>query len=73
MYYTETKSDNSEEKYEIATPPIGAIITDISKDAEQVVIDGNTLYEYNDTFYKKVETDSGDTAYEVVYSKNDNE
>ncbi len=69
-YYIESSSSKSEEKYEITQPPVGAIITDISNDAEQIIMDGNILYEYNDVFYKKVSTDSGNTTYKVVYSKN---
>lgn len=72
VYYNEVISSNSDEKYEITQPPVGAVITDISNEAEQVVMDGNVLYEYNDTFYKQIKTDNGKTAYEVVFSKNNN-
>jgi len=73
VYYVESYDSNNTEKYEITEPPIGAIISDISQDAEQIIMDGNVLYEYNDVFYKRIDNENGKTTYKVIYSKNKND
>lgn len=75
VYYLETTttSTESEGKYEVTQPPVGVILNEISDDAEEVYIEGNVFYEYNDVLYKK-ETDSNKkTTYEVVYCKPNND
>ncbi|PCI34820.1 MAG: hypothetical protein COB60_05685 [Flavobacteriaceae bacterium] len=73
IYYVESNDVNSNEQYEITQPPIGAVITDISEDADQIIMDGNVLYEYNDVFYKRIDNENGSPTYKVVYSKNNND
>ena len=72
VYYVETSitTTNVEEgKYEVTQPPVGVVVSEISKDAEEVFIDGKIFYDYNDVLYKKVMDNQGNTTYEVVYSK----
>lgn len=75
VYYTETTttSTTNEGKYEVTQPPVGVILNDIDKDAVEVVIDGNLLYEYNSVLYKMKTDLEGNTTYEVVYSKSSND
>ena len=68
IYYIEnSESDNEDEKYEVVTPDIGTVVSEIHEDSEEVVIDGKTYYEYNDILYKKI-TDDNKVTYEVVYN-----
>jgi hypothetical protein len=72
IYYTETtttSSMESEGKYEVTQPPVGVVLSEIPDDAEKVNIDGKVLYEHNKILYKKSDTFEGETTYEVVYSK----
>ncbi|WP_412986657.1 DUF6515 family protein [Pontimicrobium sp. IMCC45349] len=77
VYYTETvvvnkeEDYNSEEKYQVTSPPVGVEVSELPEDVEEISIDGKVLYEYNDVFYKKVESSSGEITYKVVYSKTD--
>lgn len=73
IYYVASNDSNSIENFEITEPPVGAVISDISQDAEQIIMDGNILYEYNDVFYKPINNENGKTTYKVVYSKNKND
>jgi len=48
--------DNHEKKreYEVAEPPVGADVPFLPSGAREVVIDGNTYYEYKGTYYQEV-------------------
>ena len=74
VYYIEssTTSSDTDGKYEVTQPPVGVVLNDIPDDSKEVIIDGKTLYEYNDILYKKHKTQEGNITYEVVYSKSDN-
>jgi hypothetical protein len=72
VYYTETittSSIESEGKYEVTQPPVGVVLSEISSDSEEVIIDGKVFYDYNGVLYKKGTNIEGKTTYEVVYSK----
>ena len=73
VYYTETitTSTDNEGKYEVTQPPVGVILNDIDKGAEEVVIDGKLLYEFNNVLYKKKADVDGNISYEVVYNKSE--
>lgn len=72
VYYIHIEGGSNEEKYEVVEPPVGAIVTDLSDEAEKVVIDGKVLYDYNGVLYKEIVAD-GEVAYKVVYSKSSEE
>ncbi len=75
IYYVESSTSSSEVEgnYEVTRPPVGVVVETIHEDSKEVNIDGKTLYEYNDTFYKKLVDLEGNTSYEVVYSKSESE
>jgi hypothetical protein len=62
VYYRDI--GNSE--YEVIDPTIGTIVPELPDDnVEEVMIDGQTFYEYNNILYKSVVTKNG-VQYEVV-------
>ena len=74
IYYTEIqRATTEEERYEVIQPPVDTIVSEISADAEEVMIDGNVFYEYNDVMYKKVTLDQERKGYKVVYVKENEE
>ena len=69
IYYIETNdTEEDDQKYEVVTPTIGTVVSEIHEDSEEVVIDGKTYYEYNDILYKKIIDDEENVSYEVVYN-----
>jgi hypothetical protein len=68
IYYIATPNsvDNIEPAYEVVTPPVGTIVSDIHEDSQEVLLDGNIFYEYNDVLYKRIVNDT----YEVIYNNN---
>ena len=56
VFYSEVDGE-----YEIAEPPVGAIISELPEDAEEIDFEGLTAYELNEAVYKAVED-----GYEVI-------
>ncbi|GLR17568.1 DUF6515 family protein [Portibacter lacus] len=52
-------------EYEVIDPEVGTIVSELPEDAEKVIIDGGTFYEYADILYERIQVD-GRRAYEVV-------
>jgi len=71
VYYSESTVSSTEDngKYEVTKAPVGVVLNEISKDSEEIIIDGKVFYEYNDVLYKKVINSEGIASYKVVYSK----
>lgn len=74
IYYTAApvSVENPEPEYEVVTPPVGTIVTEIHEDCEEVLLDGTILYKYNDVLYKRIINETSGEAYEVVYNNNSN-
>ena len=49
------------EEYEVATPPVGAILKELPEDAEEIDFNGVSMYELNQAVYKEVEN-----GYEII-------
>jgi hypothetical protein len=66
-YYSEGTYyvQKSTTEYEVISPPIGAIVESIPNDCEEFVLDGQTYYKVDDTYYKVTYID-GVLMYEVV-------
>jgi Family of unknown function (DUF6515) len=61
VYYRQTGDE-----YEAVEPSVGTIVPELPTDnVEEVVIDGQTLYEYDNVLYKSIVTKRG-VQYEVV-------
>jgi hypothetical protein len=62
VYYREIGNN----EYEVIEPIIGTIVPELpDENVEEVMIDGQTLYEYDNILYKSIVTKDG-TQYEVV-------
>jgi hypothetical protein len=46
-------------------PPIGAVVESIPNDCEEFILDGQTYYKVDDTYYRAIYID-GVLMYEVV-------
>ena len=55
----------SSTEYRVVGPPIGAMVYEIPYDYEEFILDGQTYYKVDDTYYAPVFVD-GDWMYEVV-------
>lgn len=55
--------DNS---YKVVVPPVGAQVPSIPSDAKEVVINGQTFYEYKGVYYNSVQDANGKTVYVVA-------
>lgn len=56
LFYRESK-----DSFEIAKPPIGAIVNELPEDAQEIDFEGVTAYELNEAVYQAVED-----GYEVI-------
>ena len=61
LFYTRV-----DDQFEMVAPPIGAIVEELPKDVEELLLDGMTAYELYDTLYAKTEG-----GYEVIGTMND--
>ena len=62
VYYRNTNDDD----YEVVAPPMGAIVPELPEyDVKALVIDGKTVFEYDNILYKPVVTKSG-VQYKVI-------
>ena len=62
VYYRNTIEDD----YEVVAPPMGAIVPELPEyDVKALVIDGKTVFEYDNILYKPVVTKSG-VQYKVI-------
>ena len=52
--------------YEITAPPLGAKVTSIPSNSKVVVVNGNTYYECNGTYYQEEADANGQVIYVVV-------
>ncbi len=60
-YYREVGSE-----YEAVEPVVGTIVPELPEDnVDEITIDGQTYYEYDDMLYKAIVTSTG-IEYEVV-------
>lgn len=50
-----------DEEYEVAKPPVGAVLRELPEDAEEIDFDGIPAYELNEAIYKAVED-----GYEII-------
>jgi hypothetical protein len=55
--------DNS---YKVVVPPVGAQVPSIPSDAKEVVINGQTFYEYKGVYYNTTQDANGKTVYVVA-------
>lgn len=53
-------------QYKVVVPPVGAEVPSIPKDAQQVVINGQTYYEYKGVYYSETANADGKTVYIVA-------
>lgn len=65
FYRPYANTQTQTEQYEVVDPPMGVVIPNLPGGARKVVIDGNTYYEKNGTFYQEVLQDK-QTKYVVV-------
>ncbi|GAA0549387.1 DUF6515 family protein [Chitinophaga japonensis] len=54
VFYRSRGDSERKQEYEVAEPPIGADVPSLPSGAREVVIDGNTYYEYKGTYYQEV-------------------
>ncbi|WP_036674186.1 DUF6515 family protein [Pedobacter heparinus] len=52
--------------YKVVVPPVGAQVPSIPSDAKEVVINGQTFYEYKGVYYNAVQDANGKTVYVVA-------
>ena len=66
-YYSEGAFyvQRSATEYEVVGPPIGAVVESIPNDCEEFVLEGQTYYKVDDTYYKAIYME-GVLMYEVV-------
>jgi hypothetical protein len=55
-----------DDQYKVVVPPIGASVPTVPSDAEQVVINGQTYYEYKGVYYSESQNADGKTVYIVA-------
>lgn len=65
FYRPYANTETQTEQYEVVDPPMGVVVPSLPSGAKAVVIDGNTYYEKNGTFYQEVQQDKV-TKYAVV-------
>jgi len=65
FYRPYANTQTQTEQYEVVDPPMGVVVPDLPSGAKKVVIDGNTYYQKNGTFYQEVLQDNK-TKYVVV-------
>ena len=53
-------------QYKVVVPPIGASVPTLPSDAQQVVINGQTYYEYKGVYYSESQNADGKTVYIVA-------
>ena len=53
-------------QYKVVVPPVGASVPAIPSDAQQVVINGQTYYEYKGVYYSESQDADGKTIYLVA-------
>ncbi|MBB6272051.1 hypothetical protein HDF26_002508 [Pedobacter cryoconitis] len=55
-----------DDQYKVVVPPIGASVPALPSDAQQVVINGQTYYEYKGVYYSESQNADGKTVYIVA-------
>lgn len=55
-----------ENQYKVVDPPVGAEINEVPEEASEIVINGQTYYEYKGVYYTKMLDASGKTIYTVA-------
>ncbi|QNK64969.1 hypothetical protein H7F33_11975 [Pedobacter sp. PAMC26386] len=55
-----------DDQYKVVVPPIGAEVPNLPSDAESVVINGQTYYEYKGVYYSEQKDADGKTTYIVA-------
>lgn len=55
-----------DDTYKVVVPPIGASVPSLPSDAQQVVINGQTYYEYKGVYYSESQDQDGKTVYIVA-------
>jgi hypothetical protein len=65
VFYQESNGE-----YEVAKPPVGAVVANLPEDAEEIDFDGVTMHELNQAVYKEVE--NGYEIIEVLEDEPDN-
>jgi hypothetical protein len=53
-------------QYKVVVPPVGAEVTQLPSDAQEVTINGQTYYEYKGVYYSPLEKTDGKTAYIIA-------
>jgi hypothetical protein len=68
FYYTGGAfySPNDIGGYTVATPPVGAAIPELPKNAHGILINGEQFYEYRGVYYAAKVNDKGETVYMVA-------
>lgn len=51
------------DEYKVVVPPVGASVSSLPADAQQVVINGQTYYEYKGVYYSESQNADGKTVY----------
>jgi len=51
--------------YKVVAPPVGAEVPDLPDDAREIVINGQTFYEYKGVYYSQTQNADGKTVYVV--------
>ncbi|WP_367866450.1 DUF6515 family protein [Pedobacter sp. WC2423] len=55
-----------DDTYKVVVPPVGASVPSLPSDAQQVVINGQTYYEYKGVYYSESQDQDGKTIYIVA-------
>ena len=53
-------------QYKVVVPPVGAEVSQLPSDAQEVTINGQTYYEYKGVYYSPLEKTDGKTAYVIA-------
>ena len=53
-------------QYKVVVPPVGAEVSQLPSDAQEVTINGQTYYEYKGVYYSPLEKTDGKTAYIIA-------
>jgi hypothetical protein len=54
-----------DDQYKVVAPPVGAEVPSLPDDAKEIVINGQTFYEYKGVYYSQVQNADGKTVYVV--------
>lgn len=66
FYYSGMFYRSYNNQYEVVRPPLGAVVTELPADAQQVIIDGEEYFLSYGTYYRAYVNENDQLVYEVV-------